>query len=210
MTKEQEREKRGESVGHIPQGSISGPADQPDWEFTVPCSIATMEMPCEWVWERESHGHQKGKQLSFITAVWAIDRTKKTQNPVYIFWYSFLNLIFLWYFFQFSQLTYIQPFAVFYPLRKCLWVYCQVAMLHFFSPQPNISNIYRYAELYREVQRWKRRQGGPGGECQREIVSFTVSDVFLLLDNVVYRFKALSLQLDPLTLGFPGLLNALI
>lgn len=48
------------------------------------------------------------------------------------------------------------------------------------------------------------------GECHREIVSFTVSDVFLLRDNVVYRFKAVSLRLDPLTLGFPELLHALI
>lgn len=53
---------------HIPQGSISGPAHQPDYERTVPCSTATMETPCKWAWECESHGHQKGKQVSFITA----------------------------------------------------------------------------------------------------------------------------------------------
>lgn len=47
-------------------------------------------------------------------------------------------------------------------------------------------------------------------ECQREIVSFIVTDVFLLLDNAVHRFKTVSLQSDPLTLGFPELLNALI
>lgn len=62
---------------HIPQGSISGPADQADYECTVPCSTATMETPCKWAWEWESHGHQKGKQGSFITATEPIHSTNK-------------------------------------------------------------------------------------------------------------------------------------
>lgn len=46
--------------------------------------------------------------------------------------------------------------------------------------------------------------------CQREIVSLIVTGVFLLADNAVRRFKAVSLLSDPLTLGFPELLDALI
>lgn len=46
--------------------------------------------------------------------------------------------------------------------------------------------------------------------CQSEIVSFIVTGVFLLLDNAVHRFKAVSLLADPLTPGFPELLDALI
>lgn len=62
---------------HPPKGSISGPADQPDYKCTVPCSTAAMETPCKWAWECESHGHQKGEQVSFITATQPIHSTNK-------------------------------------------------------------------------------------------------------------------------------------
>lgn len=52
----------------------------PDYESTVPCSTAAMKTPSEWAWERESHGHPKDKQLSFITAALPIHRTRQAKG----------------------------------------------------------------------------------------------------------------------------------
>lgn len=52
----------------------------PDYESTVPCSTAAMRTPSEWAWERESHGHPKDKQLSFITAALPIHRTRQAKG----------------------------------------------------------------------------------------------------------------------------------
>lgn len=63
-----------------PKGSISRPTDQLDYECTVPCSTDTMETPCKWAWECKSHGHQKGKQVSFITATQPIHSTDQKKK----------------------------------------------------------------------------------------------------------------------------------